>query len=290
MLLYNTPINLNVTLSEHPITNAPCFLINEYLPNPTLILYKGYTYNIEVNVDPNNTGAHSFEIKTARSFTGTDYFDDPGISISSLGFGTIKWTVSSGATPDYVIYQSKYDYDIDNRVDNMYGLIYLVEPPAMFENYLKAVDFNSTFAEFVEAYNYNMSTALTTNYNIAGNGLDWTGGVLSLENNNEYTFFVDGNNNLISTSSIFPLNDGLNANIDLTLINDINTRPKTLFNVINEIALIIRRIKDPDLVYSAAPVASLAELQDQIDYLENVTNAIASRIYVIDYKLAQEFS
>jgi hypothetical protein len=285
MLLYNTPIDLHVNVSVHPLTGKPCFLINEYLPNPTLILYRGYTYNINVDADILSTGVHSFEIKENRTQIGTGYYTD-GISSSSVHSGSIKWKVAQTG-PDLVVYQSKYDFDIDNIDDNMYGLIYILEPPAMFENTLKTVNLNNTFTEFIEAYNHNMSTALTTAYNIAGTGLKWTGATLSLDNPSEYTFYLDGNNDLISTGAAFHLNDGLTANIDLNIINDIKTRPKTLFNVINEIALLIRRIKDPALAYSAPPITSMKDLQTQIDELEQVMNAIATRIYEIDYKLAQ---
>jgi hypothetical protein len=277
-----TFLDTRVVLDNSPITNKLCYRINGEYNNPTLTVYKGFLYRINVQTDL----SHPFVIKQSPGSLNLGIYNK-GIVGNSTYNSVIEWLVQQD-TPNYLIYQSPSNPD-------MMGLIEVKTPDSYNPNGMKLLDeskLNSiSLSDLVNIFNHNCSIALTTNDKVAGRGLTIKNRKLELDTYGNARFFLDNLGRLISADTKVLLRDNLS---NLSSFGN----PDLLYNALNVIASAIRQLKDNTKSFntpSTYTLEDICEIAEEVeDYVQNIQSTLINlqRRYnqlLEDYKSLEEY-
>ena len=125
----NVVSTYTVVIEQTLSTKEYLFTPNGLIRNPSIVLYRGQTYNFNIT-----SVGEPFSIKTARTFGKQDRYIDASLSINNFGVtdGTVTFTVPQDA-PDLLYYVSEND-------PNLGGIIKILDITAN-----SSIDVNNDF-------------------------------------------------------------------------------------------------------------------------------------------------
>ena len=249
MLVPNST-TLKINIKATPLLLTPSYHIDNSPNNPSLLLYRGYTYQFAVNVPTE----HGFRVKTKPGALQSFSYD-LGITNNGISSGYLTWKVDS-TTPTNLVYQSP-------STPALLGLITIgdIEQDTAVKPLATSGDRVDTLADLVNAVNNLYSSVLTIYDPVAGDGLMLVDKTLSLTGNSNTQYLRDVQGNLIRTVNVFSLDDSLSANANFDITNC------TLQQVLNYVVYLLRQIKDSSKAWNSSPSLSLSVLQSKYDSL-----------------------
>lgn len=221
------------------------YAIDSVPNNPPLIVYRGD--RIELDID---TVGHPIVIKTAPGIAHGNSYRGFLPGPNGMEFGRVGWEVAQDAPPQ-LFYQSLNDPSLLGVV-----LVKTKIAPDSFR-YIDEDNLDGlSVSELVDIINHNTKTALSKASDLAGYGLKWDGVRFSLADG--FTAYED--------------DKGFYTSERIVYVNDQMPRDSSpglgIAEVINQLASQLRRIINPNDVYSAQPADSINGLLTQLQNFE----------------------